>query len=293
MLSYRHAFHAGSFADVLKHAVLVHVLRHLTRKPTPVFVLDTHAGAGWYELDTPMAQKTGEFRAGIGRLLAAPGPWPALLAPYLDLVRATNPPGELRSYPGSPALARALLRPHDRLELIELHGTDHGLLAASVGRAPGVRVAQEDGLAALVARMPPVERRAVVLIDPSWEIKSDYEAVPRALARAHRRFANGTYLLWYPVIERERADALLAALLATGIPAQFRLELGLRPDAPGLGMTGCGLVVINPPWTLPEAVAVGLPWLAGALGATGPTTMGWLAPQAHAIRSPQATTKEV
>lgn len=286
MLSYRHAFHAGSFADVLKHAVLVHVLRHVTRKPKPVYVLDTHAGAGWYALDTPMALKTGEFRAGIGRLLATPAPWPELVAPYLELVRATNPPNELRSYPGSPALARALLRTHDRLELVELHGTDHGLLAGSVGRAPGVRVMQEDGLAALVARMPPPERRAVVLIDPSYEIKSDYEAVPAALARAHRRFATGTYLLWYPVIGRARVETMLAALVATGIPAQFRLELALRPDAPGLGMTGCGLVVINPPWTLPDAAASGLPWLAAAMGATGPVVADWLTPPAHSTGTP-------
>ena len=283
MLSYRHAFHAGSFADVLKHAVLVQVLRHVTRKPQPIYVLDTHAGAGWYGLDSPMAQKTSEFRDGIGRLLAIPAPWPELLAPYLELVRATNQPGELRSYPGSPALARAMLRLHDRLELVELHGTDHGLLAESVGRAPGVRVVREDGLAALVLRMPPPERRAVVLVDPSWEIKSDYDAVPRALARAHRRFPTGIYLLWYPVIERVRVEALLAALHATGIPAQFRLELGLRPDAPGLGMTGCGLIVINPPWTLLEAAMTGLPWLAGALGATGGATIDWLTPQAQKI----------
>ena len=148
MLSYRHAFHAGSFADVVKHAILVQVLRHVVRKPKPVYVLDTHAGAGSYRLDTPMALKTGEFRAGIGRLLAAPGPWPELVAPYLELVRAANPGGELRCYPGSPALARALLRSQDRLELVELHGTDHALLAASAAAAPREEVVRADGLAA-------------------------------------------------------------------------------------------------------------------------------------------------
>src|SRR6478735_4834410 len=157
MLSYRHAFHAGSFADVVKHAILVQVLRHVVRKPKPVYVLDTHAGAGSYRLDTPMAAKTGEFRAGIGRLLAAPGPWPELVAPYLELVRAANPGGELRCYPGSPALARALLRPQDRLELVELHSTDHALLAASAAEAPREEIVRADGLELLVARMPPPE----------------------------------------------------------------------------------------------------------------------------------------
>ena len=280
MLSYRHAFHAGSFADVVKHAILVQVLRHVVRKPKPVYVLDTHAGAGSYRLDTPMALKTGEFRAGIERLLAAPGPWPELVAPYLELVRAANPGGELRCYPGSPALARALLRPQDRLELVELHGTDHALLAASAAAEPREEIARADGLALLVARMPPPERRGVVLIDPSYEVKTDYQDVVAGLAQAHRRFATGTFLLWYPVIERSRAMALLDDLRATGIPRQFRIELGLRPDAPGRGMTAAGVVAINPPWTLPAVANAGLPWLAAALGADGPVTAEWLTPEA-------------
>jgi 23S rRNA (adenine2030-N6)-methyltransferase len=277
MLSYRHAFHAGGFADVLKHAVLVHVLRHAVAKPKPVYVLDTHAGAGAYDLTSAMALKTGEFRAGIARVLAAPGPWPELVGPYLDLVRAANPPdGELRAYPGSPALARAVLRPRDRLELIELHGTDHSALAGWAGRAAGVR--REDGLAALPLRLPPPERRGVVLIDPSYEVKSDYRAVVAALAGAHRRFATGVFVLWYPVIERARSEALVAALRATGIPRLFRLELCPRADAPGRGLTGAGLVVVNPPWTLPAAAADGVPWLARAMGAEGPALAGWLVP---------------
>lgn len=280
MLSYRHAFHAGSFADVLKHALLVHVLRHVVRKPKPVYVLDTHAGAGSYLLHMPMAQKTGEYRAGIARALAAAGPAPELLGPYLDLVRAANPGGELRHYPGSPALARALLRPGDRLELVELHGTDHGVLAASAPGAPREQVIHGDGLAVMMERMPPPERRAVVLVDPSYEVKSDYRTVVEALVEAHRRFRTGVFLLWYPVIERARTDALLAFLGAAGIPSQFRVELGLRPDAPGHGMTAAGVVVINPPWTLPEAAATGLPWLAGALGAAGLVVAAWLVPPA-------------
>lgn len=281
MLSYRHAFHAGSFADVIKHAILVHVLRHVVRKPKPVYVLDTHAGAGSYLLHMPMAQKTGEYRAGIGRALAAAGPAPELLAPYLELVRSANTGGELRHYPGSPALARVLLRPEDRLELVELHGTDHGVLAASVPGEPREQIVHADGLAVMVERMPPPERRAVVLVDPSYEVKSDYDTVVEALAQAHRRFRTGTFLLWYPVIERARTETLLAALRAAGMPGQFRIELGLRPDAPGHGMTAAGVVVINPPWTLPEVAATGLPWLAGALGAAGPVLAEWLVPPAN------------
>lgn len=280
MLSYRHAFHAGSFADVLKHAILVHVLRHVVRKPKPVYVLDTHAGAGSYLLHMPMAQKTGEYRAGIEKALAAAGPAPELLAPYLALVRAANPDGGLRHYPGSPALARALLRSQDRLELVELHGTDHGVLAASAPGGQREQVVHGDGLAVMVERMPPPERRGVVLVDPSYEVKSDYRSVVEALALAQRRFGTGTFLLWYPVIERARTEALLADLQATGMPGQFRVELGLRPDAPGRGMTAAGVVAINPPWTLPDVAAAGLPWLAAALGAEGRAIAEWLVPPA-------------
>jgi 23S rRNA (adenine2030-N6)-methyltransferase len=172
-----------------------------------------------------------------------------------------------------------VLRPVDRLELAELHPTDHAALAGRFASAERVRVTREDGLALMVARMPPPERRGVVLIDPSYEVKTDYAAVVAALAKAHRRFAGGTYLLWYPVIERARVEGLLAGLVATGIRAQYRLELCLLADSPGRGMTGSGLVVVNPPWTLPAAAALGLPWLAACLGAEGPVTAGWLVPE--------------
>ena len=275
MLSYRHAFHAGSFADVLKHAVLVHVLRHAVLKPKPVYYLDTHAGAGSYDLTSAMAAKTGEWRAGIAQVMAATDP-PELPRSLLELVAAANPQGELRAYPGSPALARAVLRPQDRIELVELHGTDHGALAGWAGGR--VSVLREDGLAVLARRMPPSERRAVVLVDPSYELKTDYLAVVSALAMAHRRFATGTFLLWYPVIERARIDEMLRALVATGIARQYRLELCPRPDAPGRGMTGCGVIAINPPWTLPAAADAAMPWLAGVLGATGGWHAEWFVP---------------
>ena len=275
MLSYRHAFHAGSFADVLKHAVLVHVLRHAVLKPKPVYYLDTHAGAGSYDLTSAMAAKTGEWRAGIAPVMAATDP-PELPRSLLELVAAANPQGELRAYPGSPALARAVLRPQDRIELVELHGTDHGLLEAWSGG--GALVRRVDGLAALVHRLPPPERRGVVLIDPSYEIKTDYEDVVAALARAHRRFATGAFLLWYPVIDRARTEALLADLRATGIPRQLRLEICARPDAAGRGMTGAGMLVVNPPWTLADAAMLGLPWLARVLDAQNRWQVTWNTP---------------
>ena len=275
MLSYRHAFHAGSFADLLKHAVLVQVLRHAVQKPKPLYYLDTHAGAGSYDLTAAMAEKTGEWRDGIARAVAAPEP-PDLFRPFLELVRAANAEGPLRTYPGSPALARAILRPQDRIELVELHGTDHDLLADWAGGSALVR--RLDGLTALVHRVPPRERRGVALIDPSYEIKTDFEDVVDALAQAHRRFATGAFLLWYPVIDRARTEAMLGALRATRIPRQLRLELCPRPDTPGRGMTGAGMLVINPPWTLPDAAQAGLPWLARLLDAGDRWQVGWNVP---------------
>lgn len=278
MLSYRHAFHAGGFADVFKHAVLAFVLEYALRKAKPLYVLDTHAGAGRYDLTAPEALRTGEFRHGIERVITA-DPVPELVATYLALIRAANADGGLQSYPGSPALAHALLRPQDRLELAELHPTDHATLAGLARTRPRTCLARADGLRLLHARMPPPERRGVVLIDPSFEVKDEPTAVVSALARAHRRFPSGVYLLWYPVLERARTEALMAAVRATAIGRVYRIELCLTPDKEGRGMTGCGMLVVNPPWLLPAAAANGLPWLADCLKATGPCETGWLTPE--------------
>ncbi len=279
MLSYRHGFHAGNAADVLKHAVFVFVLDHLQRKAGPLLILDTHAGAGLYDLASAEAEKTGEFRDGIGRLAAGAGDAPELLAGYLSLVRARNPKGGLAVYPGSPALALAMKRRQDRLAFYELHPADHLRLTEFVGRARGVAVEKADGLKGLIAQVPPVGRRGLVLIDSSYEIKSDYDKVVAALAKAWRRFATGVYVLWYPVIERPRIDALLAAVAAAGIRRVYRLELGMAPDAPGYGMTASGVLVVNAPFTLPEAAEKALPWLAERLGARGPAVAEWLVPE--------------
>jgi 23S rRNA (adenine2030-N6)-methyltransferase len=203
MLSYRHAYHAGNHADVLKHLVLVHVLNALQRKPAAICYIDTHAGAGSYDLRAAEAEKLGEHRQGVARL------WGATAAPfevtrYLAAIRALNAkrPAELRFYPGSPALAIALLRPADRCVLIERHPTDHALLARRYGDAANVRVELGDGFELLKGFVPPHEKRGVVFLDPSYELKHEYREVVDCVSDAHRRWATGTYLVWYPLLAR-------------------------------------------------------------------------------------------
>lgn len=265
MLSYRHGFHAGGPADVLKHTVLCFVLDYVLRKPNPVYVLDTHAGAGVYSLRSEMAQKTGEWQRGIGRLLDLADP-PELLRPYLQLVAAGS---DALVYPGSPELARRLLRPQDRLELAELHPTDYALLADRLGGQPRVRIARADGLALMLSRMPPPERRAVVIIDPSYELADDDAVIANALARAVRAFATGIYLLWYPVIDRARTETFLAAVRARIGKPSYRLEISTAVDHGGPGMTGSGMLVVNPPWPLAEVARRDVPVITYKLSAHG------------------------
>lgn len=276
MLSYRHGFHAGHHADVLKHAVYVFVARYMQGKDAGILFVDTHAGAGLYDLHAPEAEKTGAFREGIAKVLAQRGPPPPLLVEYLALVRAHNPGARLDAYPGSPALAATLARPQDRVVLCELHPTDFARLQGWARDRQRTTVRCADGLAALRGHLPPRERRALAIVDPSYEVKSDYEAVVESLIDSWRRFPGGVYVLWYPVIERARIDAMSAALRASPVRKVFRIELCVAPDAAGRGMTGSGLLVVNPPFTLPEAAEAALPWLAGALDARGPVSAEWL-----------------
>jgi 23S rRNA (adenine2030-N6)-methyltransferase len=278
MLSYRHGFHAGNHADVLKHAVLAFALDYMARKPAPFLILDSHAGAGLYDLRSAEAEKTGEHRAGIARLLGAASP-PELVRHYLQQVAAANPGGDLAAYPGSPALILALRRPGDRAAFHELHPTDHQRLRALTAGCRGVSVERADGLAALAAHTPPPEKRGLYLIDPSYEIKTDYAAVVAALARAWRKFPAGVYLLWYPAIDRPRVEAMERSLRAAGLRRVFRVELCMADDGTGRGMTGSGVFVVNPPFTLPEAAREGLAWLAERLDATGPVRAEWLVPE--------------
>ncbi|MCE3253170.1 MAG: rRNA ((2030)-N(6))-methyltransferase RlmJ [Cellvibrio sp.] len=260
MLSYRHGFHAGNFADVLKHTVLVHMLEYMTQKDKPLRIIDTHAGAGVYKLNGPQAQKNREFDNGIGQLWGGEQP-PAALARYLELVRTVNGGGQLQLYPGSPLIAQTLMRPIDRLFLHELHPADFQFLRDCMRDDKRIRVEHEDGFTSLQALLPPPDRRALVLIDPSYEVKNDYQHLIKQLIQAHKRFATGTYAIWYPVVLRQRIDEMELALKKSGIKNIQLLEFGLQADNPEHGMTSSGMIVINPPWTLWGAMEATLPWL--------------------------------
>ena len=265
MLSYPHGFHAGNFADVLKHTVLVHILEHMKLKDKPVRIIDTHAGAGVYKLNSTQAQKNREFDTGIGRL------WPLTQVPaavqqYLENVRECNEKRQLQLYPGSPLLMQKLMRAQDRLFLHELHPSDFQFLRDCMRDIRNVKVINEDGFAGLQALLPPPDKRALVLIDPSYEVKSDYQHVIKQVIQAHKRFATGTFAIWYPVVLRQRIDEMETALQKSGIKNIQLIELGLQPDNPEHGMTSSGMIVINPPWTLWSAMEEALPWLVDQLG---------------------------
>lgn len=269
MLSYRHAFHAGNHADVLKHMVLVETLRHLLRKATPLWYVDTHAGVGEYRLDPKPPAGQAEWLNGIARLWDEPAP-PAALAPYLDLVRALNPDGKLRRYPGSPRLAAEMLRSEDKAWLYELQPSDFPKLQQQFRDCRNVRCTAADGFAALRGLLPPAPRRGLVFIDPSYELKSDYSRLVETLEDALRRFETGCYLVWYPIVQRAEALELPARLLRLGSPSGparwLRAELRVQaPPAGGYGLYGSGMFVINPPWTLPAMLQDLLPWLARRL----------------------------
>jgi 23S rRNA (adenine2030-N6)-methyltransferase len=254
VLGYRHIFHAGNHADVLKHAVLTLTLQALLRKEKPFAYIDTHAGAGLYPLDDPRAQRTAEYVDGIARWWEAPVTSP-VLAPLMDILRAENPDGELRRYPGSPAIARHLLRPEDRMVLFELHPADHQTLVEGFGGSAGVRIEQVDAFARLKAYVPPQERRGVVLIDPPYELKSDYAKVVEMIADAHRRWSTGVFLLWYPVLSKLAAQRFVERLASTGIPRQLCIEYLPFIDDAAANLLGSGMLIINPPFKLDAALA--------------------------------------
>jgi 23S rRNA (adenine2030-N6)-methyltransferase len=307
-MNYRHAFHAGSFADVVKHAVLVRILLHLGTKPAAFRVIDTHAGAGLYDLAGPEASRSLEWREGIHRLFTTTVAEPAraalasetsgqrghhevrahsasedarkraddtrpeagssarvLLARYLAIVAELNPSGRLEAYPGSPAIVRALLRPQDRLIACELEPN----AAAALGRyLAGDRRAKAlaiDGWTALNAYVPPKERRGLVLIDPPFEEEADFARLARSLEAAHRKWPGGTYLLWYPIKDRDAPDTLARRLRRSGIAKILRAELGVAAPCAPSRLGACGLIVVNPPWTLERELDVMLPALAAAL----------------------------
>lgn len=285
MLAYRHLFHAGNFADVFKHALLVRLLVALGGKAKPFCYLDTHAGTGRYDLEHAWAQKAREFEHGIARIWQRADA-PAGLADYLALVRAENPDGTLRRYPGSPCIARRLLRPGDRMVLTELNRSDCAALAERFAGDRQVQVRRMDGYEALGAFLPPKERRGLVLLDSSFDRSGEFARIAAAVAAAHRRWATGMYAVWYPVVEPAAVRRFEREMAETGIRKILQLALAVAPDRgagalPAGMMHGCGMLVINPPWKLDAEAGPLLDWLAGALGraGAGAATVRWLVPE--------------
>lgn len=281
-MNYRHAYHAGNFADVVKHAVLALAIERLKVKDGAFCVIDTHAGIGRYDLSAPAASKTGEYKTGIGRLLARdPETLPGELRPYLAAVKALNGGGGLRWYPGSPRLVRSLLRRQDRLVALELHPEDAAALATLFGRDRQVTVRQADGYGGLKALLPPRERRGLVLIDPPYEVKDEFERLVQGLRQACRRWASGHYVIWYPIKDRPPVAAFHDALKATGIARILTVELLLRAADDPERLNGCGLVLVNPPWPIEDKLRKLMPVLGDVLGAQpdGGSGVEWLVPE--------------
>jgi 23S rRNA (adenine2030-N6)-methyltransferase len=269
VLSYRHAFHAGNFADVLKHAILSLLLEALRRKDKPFFYLDSHAGAGRYDLNSLAARKNREFADGIERILSR-GDAPPELGGYLAAVQSLQGPDKrLRYYPGSPAIARHFLRPNDRMALTELHPADFASLKAWCAGDNQVQVENQDGYQAVKALLPPRERRGLVLFDPAFERKEESTLLLEALQTAYRRWASGVFVVWLPILSLDSHAAFLRRLRAGGIPKILHAELTIGPESPQLGMCGTALLIVNPPWKLDEQLKRLLPWLWQALSQHG------------------------
>jgi 23S rRNA (adenine2030-N6)-methyltransferase len=279
-MNYRHAFHAGNFADVFKHAVLTRILIHLREKPAPFRVIDTHAGAGLYNLSGAESIRSGEWRGGIGRVIDVN--WDpavhALLAPYLDAVLAFNRSAKLRRYPGSPMLALQLMRPQDRLIACELEPKAATALVRELGPDRRAKVLVINGWTGLNAYVPPKERRGLVIVDPPYEEKDEFTRLARCVESAHRKWRTGCYMLWYPIKARSDPDTLAKRIRRAGIAKVLRAEILLMPPHPNR-LTGAGLIIVGPPWTLENELKQMLPALGSALGQAAGSgfTLDWLA----------------
>lgn len=278
-MNYRHAFHAGNFADVFKHAVLALLLESLARKDAPFCYLDTHAGAGRYDLLGETARKTGEYRDGIGRLWNSP-PLSGL-EDYLAAVRAMNPAGTLHYYPGSPAIARSLLRPQDRMVLVEQHPEEYERLKAEFANDRRAAVLWQDGYAALKALLPPREKRGLVLIDPPYESIDEYTQAVEGLRVAYARWSTGVYVIWFPIKDRAPVERLRRQLAASGIRKILVAEFCPYPADSAFRLNGSGLVIVNPPWQLDQTLAAVLPRLLEILRQhpAGRAESFWLVPE--------------
>ena len=281
MLSYRHSFHAGNHADVLKHIVQMLIIENLQLKEKGFYYLDTHSGVGRYRLFSEEAEKTAEYQEGIARL------WdkedlPEEVQRYVSLVKKLNYGGkELRYYAGSPFIAAQLLRPQDRALLTELHPADYPLLRNTFKEFANVSTKRDNGFQQLKATLPPKERRGLVLIDPPYELKEDYDLVVKAIEEGYKRFATGIYAIWYPVVLRQQTKRIIKGLENTGIRKILQIELAVRPDSEQRGMTASGMIVINPPWTLEEQMKKILPYLTRTLvpEGTGSWSVKWITPE--------------
>ena len=270
MLSYRHAFHAGNFADVLKHSVLTLVLEYMTRKDKGFYYIDSHSGAGMYQLADEYAQKTGEYKDGIAKLIENDD-LPEAIQPYIDLVKILNEDaiddnGEITLYPGSPGIARQFTRRQDSAHLFELHPADIEHLHEYSQRWNKSHVKQSDGYQGVLGLVPPPNRRGVVLIDPPYELKEDYIKAVRTIVNAYKKFATGTYILWYPVVKRELVEQMENAFKKSDVRNVLQVEYRQKADTQEYGMTGTGLFIVNPPWQLTQQLEEILPYLIEKLG---------------------------
>jgi 23S rRNA (adenine2030-N6)-methyltransferase len=279
-MNYRHAYHAGNFADVVKHAVLCRVLLHLRDKPAAFRFIDSHAGAGRYDLGGVEAGKTQEWRDGIGRLWRSnlDAPVRRLLEPYLAAVAALNPSDTLDAYPGSPMLAQSLLRLQDRLIACELEPKAAAALMTNLRGDRRSKAIAIDGWTALTAYVPPKERRGVVLVDPPFEQPGEFNRLVQGFAAAHRKWPTGCYLLWYPIKDVAEIEAFMRSLARLAIPKMLRIELIVASVGSGLGLAGTGLIIVNPPWTLQDELRMLLPELGKALsrGAKPTLRLDWI-----------------
>lgn len=277
MLSYRHSYHAGNFADVLKHCTQLAIIDYLKRKDKPFCYHDTHSGAGGYTIASAEMQKNGEYQSGIGKLFGR-RTGVGIIDHYIDLIGSLNPTGRLNGYPGSPQIMLSARRPIDRMQLTELHPADYSHLQDLVGKAKKAKVYQQDAWQGLKALLPPAEKRGLVLIDPSYEVKQDYKTVVTALQQAYKRFSSGTFAIWYPVLERKATEQFIAQMAGAGVRNMLRIEHCILPDVER-GMTGSGMIVVNPPYTLKADMEIALPVLDKFLseGESGSTTLEQLA----------------
>ena len=283
-MNYRHAFHAGNFADVLKHVVLIMLVEHLKKKPAPFFFLDTHAGRGRYDLSQAESQKSGEYRDGIGRLLEVrPADLTPELATYVGLVRQAAGPGRsaITAYPGSPVVVALLRRPSDRLVLVEMEAREADALRDALGRQKLVSIVEGDGYAALKAHLPPRENRGLVLIDPPYESDAEFDRVLAGLELAYERWPTGTYCVWYPVTGRAGPTRFRRDLERSGIRRVLGVTLGVRPQDAQVGMGTSGLVIVNPPWQLDARLGELLPELHRRLAPDGQggASVEWWVPE--------------